>query len=50
MNDSQIGAELSDMDIKKIVAFLRTTTGTQPFVVHPILPAPTDGTLKPSLD
>lgn len=50
MNDSQIGANLSDADIKKITAFLLTTTGKQPVVAYPILPAPTDDTLKPALD
>ncbi|ADD68766.1 Cytochrome-c peroxidase [Denitrovibrio acetiphilus DSM 12809] len=49
MNDSQIGADLSDKDIEKITAFLLTATGVQPKVEYPILPAPTDGTLKPSL-
>jgi cytochrome c peroxidase len=50
MNDSQIGANLSDSDIKKITTFLLTTTGKQPVVQYPILPAPTDATLKPALD
>ncbi len=49
MNDSQIGGELKTEDISKIVTFLKTTTGKQPEVVYPILPAPTDATLKPSL-
>ena len=50
MNISQIGANLSATDIDKITAFLKTTTGKQPVVVHPILPAPTADTPKPSLD
>lgn len=50
MNDAQIGADLSDADIRKIVDFLKTTTGRQPLVVYPILPAATDNTPKPSLD
>lgn len=49
MNDSQIGADLSKSDIRKITAFLKSTTGIQPAMLYPILPAPTDGTLKPSL-
>ncbi|ADW17582.1 Cytochrome-c peroxidase [Desulfobulbus propionicus DSM 2032] len=50
MNDSQIGADLKEGDIGKIVAFLKTTTGKQPQVLHPILPAPTQATPKPSLE
>lgn len=50
MNDSQIGADLKDDDIRKIVAFLKTTTGKQPEVTYPILPAPTHATPKPSLE
>ena len=49
MNDSQVGADLAEGDIGKIAAFLRTTTGKQPQVVHPILPAPTATTPLPSL-
>ncbi len=49
MNDSQVGADLKEGDIGKIAAFLRTTTGKQPQVVHPILPAPTATTPLPSL-
>jgi cytochrome c peroxidase len=50
MNDSQIGADLKEDDIRKIVVFLKTTTGKQPEIRYPILPAPTRATLKPSLD
>jgi len=50
MNVSQIGANLSEADIGKIIAFLKTTTGKQPMVTYPILPAPTADTPKPSLD
>ena len=50
MNISQIGANLSATDIDKITAFLKTTTGKQPQVVYPILPAPTPTTPKPSLE
>ncbi|MGE4559081.1 MAG: cytochrome-c peroxidase [Desulfobulbus sp.] len=50
MNDSQLGADLDDKDLEKIVAFLKTTTGTQPKVEYPILPAPTKTTPKPSLN
>jgi len=50
MNDSQLGAEMNEGDLAKIVAFLKSTTGKQPQVVYPILPAPTGATLKPALD
>ncbi|HBT97201.1 MAG TPA: cytochrome C peroxidase [Desulfobulbaceae bacterium] len=50
MNISQIGANLLAADIDKITAFLKTTTGKQPQVSYPILPAPTTDTPKPSLN
>jgi cytochrome c peroxidase len=50
MNDSQIGADLKEEDIRKIAVFLKATTGKQPEVIYPILPAPTSATLKPSLE
>ncbi|MGD9947759.1 MAG: cytochrome-c peroxidase [Desulfobulbus sp.] len=50
MNDSQLGSDMNAADLAKIVAFLKTTTGKQPQVMYPILPAPTSATLKPSLD
>ena len=50
MNISQLGANLTDSDIDKIVVFLKTTTGKQPQVTYPILPAPTAATPKPALD
>ncbi|WP_028581981.1 cytochrome-c peroxidase [Desulfogranum japonicum] len=49
MNNSQLGADLSDEEIHKIVDFLKSTTGEQPKVEHPILPAPTKDTLHPEL-
>ena len=50
MNDAQLGADMKEADLNKIVAFLQSTTGKQPLVMHPILPAPTKTTLQPSLD
>lgn len=50
MQDAQIRATLSDSEIDKITKFLLTLTGVQPLVEYPILPAPTNGTLKPVLD
>ena len=49
MSTAQLGTELSSADIDLLVAFLKTTTGQQPQVVHPILPAPTDATPRPIL-
>ncbi len=38
MGASQLGQKLSDGEIDKIVAFLKSLTGRQPEVVLPILP------------
>ena len=46
----QLGATMTDKEIDAVVAFLKTTTGVQPKVVYPILPAPTNKTPKPKLD
>lgn len=50
MNDTQLGADLKAGDLDKIVAFLKSTTGKQPQVLHPILPPPTNATPRPALD
>lgn len=50
MGSAQLGANLTGSEIDKIDAFLRSTTGTQPKIEYPILPAPTDETPKPKLD
>ncbi|WP_303851190.1 cytochrome-c peroxidase [Seleniivibrio woodruffii] len=50
MNVSQLGSKMSKEDMAKVEAFLKSATGKQPKVVYPILPAPTDATLKPALD
>ncbi len=50
MGSAQLGISLAEKDVDRIEAFLRTTTGTQPSVVYPILPASTDSTPKPLLD
>ena len=50
MGSSQLGISLTDDQVNTIVAFLRTTTGTQPTVEYPILPPITDKTPKPKLD
>jgi cytochrome c peroxidase len=50
MGSAQLGATLTAEEADKIVGFLRTTTGVQPKVEYPILPAPADQTPKPKLD
>ncbi len=47
MGTSQLGEELTDDEIKKITAFLKTLTGEQPKVDYPILPVETATTPKP---
>jgi len=49
MSSSQLGISLTDSDVKLITSFLKTTTGIQPKVTYPILPATTDDTPKPAL-
>ena len=50
MSTAQLGATLTDAEVDRIAGFLKTTTGTQPKVEYPILPAPTEQTPKPKLD
>lgn len=50
MGSSQLGISLNDDQVNAIVAFLKTTTGTQPKVEYPILPPITDTTPRPKLD
>jgi cytochrome c peroxidase len=50
MSSVQLGATLTDKEIDMVVTFLKSTTGVQPKVVYPILPAPTNKTPKPKLD
>ncbi len=49
MGSAQLGIELSDADVDAIVEFLKTTTGMQPDVTYPILPASSESTPKPQL-
>jgi cytochrome c peroxidase len=49
MSSSQLGATLTDVEIDGITEFLVSTTGVQPKVTHPILPAPTKETPQPDL-
>jgi cytochrome c peroxidase len=50
MSTVQLGATLTNAEADRIVGFLKTTTGVQPKVEYPILPAPTVQTPKPKLD
>ena len=50
MGSAQLGATITEGEADKIVGFLKATTGIQPKVEYPILPAPTDQTPKPKLD
>ncbi len=50
MGSAQLGIKLSDDDTEKIEAFLRTTTGIQPKITYPELPAPGIDTPLPKID
>jgi cytochrome c peroxidase len=50
MGSAQLGITLSDDDTDKIVAFLKTTTGVQPQISYPVLPAPGNNTPVPKID
>ncbi len=50
MGVAQLGAALTGEEVDKIEGFLKTTTGVQPEVEYPILPAPTEQTPRPKLD
>ncbi len=50
MGSAQLGIQLTDSEANKIVSFLKTTTGVQPKIEYPILPAPTADTPRPKLD
>ena len=49
MATSQLGEHLTDDQITKITAFLKSLTGEQPKVTYPILPPSTVGTPRPEL-
>ncbi len=48
MAEYQLGEKLSNDDVKKIVAFLKTLTGEQPSITYPVLPPSTIKTPKPN--
>ena len=47
MGSAQLGISITDADADRIVAFLNTLTGTQPKVLHPILPPNSESTPRP---
>ena len=49
MGTAQLGAELNDEEVARIVAFLRTLTGRQPEVTIPVLPPSSPSTPRPDL-
>ena len=49
MSSAQLGAILTENEVDLVTAFLKSTTGKQPLVTHPVLPAPTDSTPQPQL-
>jgi cytochrome c peroxidase len=49
MRTSQLGAELNDEEVRKIISFLKSLTGEQPEVEYLILPPETEKTPKPEL-
>lgn len=50
MGEKQLGVKLSSRDIRTIVAFLKTLTGTQPDIAVPILPPSTEDTPRPDFN
>lgn len=49
MGSSQLGIQLNSGEISQVAAFLQATTGRQPEILYPQLPASTDATPKPAL-
>ncbi|MCS6778947.1 MAG: cytochrome-c peroxidase [Geminicoccaceae bacterium] len=50
MGTAQLGQELNDAQVERIVAFLESLTGTPPTVVYPILPPETGATPRPTAE
>ncbi len=50
MGAAQLGIKLTGKEADNIDSFLKSTTGRQPVVEYPVLPAPTIRTPKPKLD
>ncbi len=49
MGSAQLGETLTDADAARVTAFLRSLTGRQPNVPHPVLPPSTEATPQPEL-
>ncbi len=49
MGSAQLGITLDDQQVARIAGFLKTLTGDQPEIVHPVLPPSGDATPKPVL-
>jgi cytochrome c peroxidase len=49
MGTAQLGADLSDMEVARMVDFLESLTGEQPYVEYPILPGHTAETPLPDV-
>ena len=49
MSFAQLGAILTDRKVDLVTFFLKSTTGKQPLVTHPVLPSPADSTPQPQL-
>lgn len=47
MGSAQLGISITDGDAEKLTAFLKSLTGRQPKVMHPILPPNADDTPRP---
>lgn len=47
MGEYQLGIKLSEAEIDRIVAFLKTLTGIQPAIIYPTLPPSTTATPRP---
>ena len=47
MGNAQLGHELDAGEVQAITRFLRTLTGTQPRIQHPVLPTSTLDTPRP---
>jgi cytochrome c peroxidase len=50
MGSAQLGATLTADEASKITEFLRTLTGRQPVIEHPVLPPNSDATPRPQLE
>jgi cytochrome c peroxidase len=48
MGNAQLGQELSDLEVNKIVSFLKSLTGRMPEVTYPELPLESAATPRPS--